>query len=61
MRYLLDTNVISELVVDQPNEPVGQWLDQLDPAGIYLSVITFSELRKEFLKLFPPRTELGLS
>lgn len=51
MRYLLDTNVISELIAKYPNERVIQWLDQLDPASIYLSVITIGELRKGIEKL----------
>jgi len=51
MRYLLDTNVISELVAKHPNEQVIQWLDQLDPDDIYLSVITIGELRKGIEKL----------
>lgn len=51
MRYLLDTNVISELIAKRPNERVVQWLDQLDPASIYLSVITIGELRKGIEKL----------
>jgi len=40
MRYLLDTNVISELVSKQPNSGVIQWIDSADPERIYLSVIT---------------------
>lgn len=51
MRYLLDTNVISELIAKHPNERVIQWLDDLDPASIYLSVITIGELRKGIEKL----------
>lgn len=51
MKYLLDTNVISELIAKHPNERVIQWLDQLDPASIYLSVITIGELRKGIEKL----------
>lgn len=51
MRYLLDTNVISELVAKDPNGRVIRWLDQLDPASIYLSVITIGELRKGIEKL----------
>jgi predicted nucleic acid-binding protein len=51
MRYLLDTNVISELIAKHPNERVIQWLDHLDLASIYLSVITIGELRKGIEKL----------
>lgn len=51
MRYLLDTNVISELIARHPSERVINWLDQLDPASVYLSVITIGELRKGIEKL----------
>jgi predicted nucleic acid-binding protein len=51
MKYLLDTNVIPELVARQPDPRVVQWLDSLDPNSIYLSVITIGELRKGIEKL----------
>jgi toxin FitB len=51
MRYLLDTNVVSELVARQPSPRVIQWIDSLDPDSIYLSVITIGELRKGIEKL----------
>jgi len=51
MRYLLDTNVISELIAKQPNANVVQWIDARDPSGVYLSVVTIGELRKGIEKL----------
>ena len=51
MNYLLDTNVISELIAKQPNQKVVAWLDILDPNTIYLSVITVGEIRKGIEKL----------
>jgi tRNA(fMet)-specific endonuclease VapC len=51
MKYLLDTNVISELVAKQPDQRVLQWIDSLDPNSVYLSVITIGELRKGIEKL----------
>lgn len=51
MRYLLDTNVISELVVRNPSRRVTEWLDRVDEASLYLSVITIGELRKGIAKL----------
>src|SRR6266511_826096 len=51
MRYLLDTNVISELVARQPNLRVVQWIDGWDPSSLYLRVITIGELRKGIEKL----------
>ncbi|MEJ7819542.1 MAG: type II toxin-antitoxin system VapC family toxin [Rubrobacteraceae bacterium] len=46
MRYLLDTNVVSELIARQPNEGVVRWIDGLDPSGVYLGVITIGEISK---------------
>lgn len=51
MKYLLDTNVISELTATQPNQQVLDWLDNLDPQGVYLSVITIGEIQKGIEKL----------
>jgi toxin FitB len=51
MRYLLDTNVISELVAKQPSVRVAEWIDTRDPQSIYLSVITIGEIRKGIEKL----------
>jgi tRNA(fMet)-specific endonuclease VapC len=51
MNYILDTNVISELIAKQPNQQVLAWLDALDPGAVYLTVITIGELRKGIEKL----------
>lgn len=46
MSYLLDTNVISELVKQNPNPTVLKWIDGIDNEKLYLSVITLGEIRK---------------
>jgi len=51
MKYLLDTCVVSELVAKQPNPRVLEWIDSIDPDGVYLSVITIGELTKGIEKL----------
>lgn len=51
MKYLLDTNAISELIAKQPNQQVVQWIDALDTNSVYLSVITIGEIRKGIEKL----------
>ena len=51
MNYLLDTNVISELVAKQPSSKVLQWLRELDDNQIYLSAITIGELKYGIEKL----------
>src|SRR4051812_45522391 len=55
MNYVLDTNVISELITRHPNQNVIDWIDKLDPETIYLSVITIGEVRKGIEKLAPSR------
>ena len=46
MSYLLDTNIISELVKKKPNHAVLDWVDANDSENLYLSVITLGEIRK---------------
>ncbi len=61
MNYLLDTNVISELIARHPNQKVIDWIDTLDPATVYLSVITVGELRKGIEKLAASRRKEPLT
>ena len=51
MRYLLDTNVISELVSRRPNRQVITWIDGIDDQLVYLSVITVGEIKRGVEKL----------
>ncbi len=51
MKYLLDTCVVSELIAKQPNPRVVDWIDLIDPDGVYLSVITIGEITKGIEKL----------
>ena len=44
--FLLDTNVVSELMKRRPNRGVATWIDATDEALLYLSVITLGEVRK---------------
>jgi predicted nucleic acid-binding protein len=44
--FLLDTNVVSELMKRRPSRQVVTWVDQTPEALIHLSVITFGEIRK---------------
>ena len=37
MRYLLDTNIVSELRKKLPDENVIAWLNQIHPSQLYLS------------------------
>jgi toxin FitB len=44
--YVLDTNVISEVVKPQPDANVMRWLDETDEDRMYLSVVALAELRR---------------
>ncbi|MBA2680470.1 MAG: type II toxin-antitoxin system VapC family toxin [Ktedonobacteraceae bacterium] len=61
MSYLLDTNVISELVAKRPNPQVVEWVDSHDPNSLYLSVVTLGEIRKGIEKLLPSKRRDMLS
>lgn len=45
MSFLLDTNVVSEWTKPRPNPGVIEWLTQVDEDAVFLSVMTFAELR----------------
>lgn len=51
MTYLLDTNMISELVARQPNEQVMAWLRNVPPNEVYLSALTIGEIKRGIEKL----------
>ncbi|GMR11367.1 MAG: type II toxin-antitoxin system VapC family toxin [Anaerolineae bacterium] len=61
MTYLLDTNVISELVSPQPNPNVIDWIEGVAPERVFLSVITMGELRRGIEKLRDSRRKSKLS
>lgn len=44
--FLLDTNVISELVKRRPEARVVRWVEAADERLLYLSVLTLGEIRK---------------
>jgi predicted nucleic acid-binding protein len=44
-RYLLDTNVVSELRKRKPHGAVLAWLDTLRPEQIFLSAVSVGELQ----------------
>ena len=45
MSYLLDTNVISEVVQRKPDRKVITWLQQLPDDALFISVLTLGEIR----------------
>ena len=57
---ILDTNVISEPLQAKPNSNVMQWLDGLDTAKCYITVITAGELFAGVERLPAGRKRSGL-
>lgn len=46
MRYLLDTNVLTEPAKPRPDPRVTAWLQAQPPLDLALSVVTFGEIQK---------------
>ena len=44
--YLLDTNVLSELLRPRPEPHVIEWMEASDEAMLHLSVLTLGEIRR---------------
>lgn len=57
---LLDTCVISELVVKKPDEKVIEWIDNIEQESVYLSIITIGEIRKGIEKLPESKRKITL-
>jgi toxin FitB len=44
--FLLDTNIISELIKPKPEANVTEWVDNTDESLLHLSVLTLGEIRR---------------
>ena len=53
MRYLFDTNTLSETVKPVPKASVVTWLDGLNYDNCFVSVLTLGEIRKGVERLAP--------
>jgi len=51
LKYLLDTNIVSEFISKKPNQKVLDYVNSLDENDVYLSVITVGEIRFGIEKL----------
>ncbi len=51
MSYLVDTNVISELIKAQPEKSVVEWFREVPSDALFISVLTIGEIRKGIEKL----------
>lgn len=55
MKYLLDTDVVSQYTKDRPNPRVDAWIATTDDRELYLSVFTLAELSFGIQSLPPGR------
>jgi toxin FitB len=53
--FLLDTNVVSELIKAEPDRNVVRWVGETDEAVLFLSVLTLGEIRSGIERLNPGR------
>lgn len=51
MKYLIDTNIISELIKTKQNLKVIDWFNSVQDQNLFLSVLTIGELRKGINKI----------
>jgi len=51
MSYLLDTNVLSEFVAQQPDANLIRWISQHQDRDLYISVISVGELQQGISRL----------
>lgn len=61
MSYLLDTNIISEVLRKKPNGRVMAWLEAVPSPQLYLSVLTLGEIRKGIEKLEESKRKTNLT
>jgi predicted nucleic acid-binding protein len=52
---LLDTNVLSALMLAEPDPVIVRWLDRLDPRSVWTTAITVFEIRYGLEKRGPGR------
>lgn len=51
MHYLLDTNVLSELVKHRPDHRVRKWIDAQQPLDLCISVLSLGEVEQGIARL----------
>jgi predicted nucleic acid-binding protein len=60
MSYLLDTNVISEVVRPKPDQQVIEWFKSVPDEALYISVLTLGEIRKGAEMVSDPKRKESL-
>ena len=51
--FLIDTNVVSELIKPRPSSRVADWIDAQEEQLFHLSVLTLGEIRRGIVQLAP--------
>ncbi|MBP9828949.1 MAG: type II toxin-antitoxin system VapC family toxin [Proteobacteria bacterium] len=60
MKYLLDTNVISETVRKSPDAQVKKWFETVPSDQLYLSVLSLGEIRRGIEKILDQERKIFL-
>ena len=60
MKYLLDTDVVSQYTKERPDSRVEAWLARTDDSDLYISYITFAELWYGIHRLAPGKRRTAL-
>ena len=58
--FLLDTNIISELIKPKPEARLTEWVESADEDLLYLSVLTVGEIRKGVVAMEQGRRRVAL-
>jgi len=58
--FLLDTNIVSELIRSRPEPKLSRWIASTDENLLYLSVLTMGEIRKGIVQLGRTRRQIAL-
>lgn len=61
MKFLLDTNAVSEPGRRAPNAPFLRWFDSVGDEDLHLSVVTIGELRRGVALMPPGRSKDALT
>ena len=58
--FLLDTNVVSELIKPKPEAKLAEWVDSTEDELFHLSVLSIGEIRRGIVRLQQGRPRLAL-
>lgn len=60
MKYLLDTNIVSDAIKPKPNEALARWVIDRTDSELFLSAISVGEIKRGVLELPTGRKRLAL-